>query len=233
MTPIDRSSLHEEVVARLRAAIVDGDLEPGSRVNERQLCERFGVSRTPLREALKVMASEGLVVLLPNRGARVAKLSPRDIEDTFAVMACLEALSGELACQRVGADTLAEIRALHYEMLAHHARRDLAAYYRLNERIHQMILCASENPVLIATHAGLALRIRRARYNADMPHAWWDQAVREHEQILDALTRRDGAALAALLRRHLERKIALMADATGERAERPADAAPVCPAAGE
>ncbi len=211
MTPIDRSSLHAEVVSRLRAAIVDGELAPGARINERELCERFGVSRTPLREALKVMASEGLVVLLPNRGARVATLTRADIENTFKVMACLEALSGELACARITDEEIAELRALHYEMLAQHARRDLPAYYRLNERIHHMILMASGNPVLIATHAGLALRIRRARYVADMPHGWWDQAVREHERILDALTRRDGAAIAVLLRQHLERKIDLMA----------------------
>jgi len=219
MTPISRSSLHEEVVARLRTAIVEAELAPGSRINERELCERFGVSRTPLREALKVMASEGLVVLLPNRGARVATLTRKDIEDTFAVMACLEALSGELACARIGDEAIAEIRALHYEMLAHHARRDLAAYYRLNERIHEMILAASENPVLIATHASLALRIRRARYTADMPRDWWNQAVQEHEQILDALTRRDGAAVGVLLRNHLERKIELMAHAADDVAE--------------
>lgn len=215
MTLIDRSSLHAEVVARLRTAIVDGELSPGSRINERELCERFGVSRTPLREALKVMASEGLVVLLPNRGARVATLTRADIEDTFTVMACLEALSGELACAHITEEQIAELRALHYEMLAHHARRDLEAYYRLNERIHNMILTASNNPVLIATHAGLALRIRRARYIADMPRDWWDQAVREHEQILDALIRRDGASIATLLRHHLERKIDIMGDSNG------------------
>lgn len=207
---IGRSSLHEEVVVRLRAAIADGDLPPGSRINERELCERFGVSRTPLREALKVMANEGLVVLLPNRGARVATLTRHDIEHTFTVMACLEALSGELACDHITEEGIAELRALHYEMLAHHARRDLESYYKLNERIHTTILHASANPVLIATHAGLAQRIRRARYIADMPRDWWDQAVREHEQILDALTRRDKAAMSDLLRKHLERKIDIM-----------------------
>ena len=87
--------------------------------------ERLGISRTPLREAYKVLATEGLVELLPNRGAAVARMSIEDIESTFEVMSALEALSGELACQRIADAEINQIRALHYEMLACHARRDL------------------------------------------------------------------------------------------------------------
>lgn len=210
MTRIVRATLHEEVVSRLRDMIVEGDLRPGERLNERELCDRFGISRTPLREALKVLANEGLVVLLPNRGARVTRLTRRDIEDMFHVMGALEALSGELACARIGDDAIAEIRALHYEMLARYARRDLREYFKLNERIHRSILAAAENPVLTAMYNSLAGRVRRVRFMANMSQERWDQAVREHEQILDALTRRDGAALSAILRDHLEHKCAVV-----------------------
>ncbi|MGQ9367918.1 GntR family transcriptional regulator [Azospirillum sp. ST 5-10] len=210
MNKIVRPSLHEEAVARLRDLIIEGALRPGERLNERELCEQFGISRTPLREALKVMANEGLVVLLPNRGARVTRLTRRDIQDMFHVMGALEALSGELACRRVSEDAVAEIRALHYEMLAAYARRDRREYFRLNQAIHAAILAAADNPVLTTMYASLAARIRRVRYMANMEQERWDQAVREHEQILDALTRRDATRLAAELRAHLEHKCAVV-----------------------
>jgi len=203
---IVRASLHEEVVTRLRDRIIEGDLRPGERLNERELCDMLGISRTPLREALKVLANEGLVVLLPNRGARVTRLTRRDIEDMFQVMGSLEALSGELACARIDDAAVAEIRALHYEMLAHYARRELHEYFRLNEQIHRAILAAADNPVLTAMYNSLAGRIRRARFMANMSPERWDEAVREHEQILDALAKREAGRLASLLCNHLEHK---------------------------
>lgn len=205
-------SLHETLVVRLRDLIVEGELEPGARISERLLCARFGISRTPLREALKVLASEGLVDLLPNRGARVVRLEDKDVEDMFEVMAALEALSGRLACARIGEPALAEIRALHYEMLAHYMRRRLPDYFRLNQAIHQAIVDAAENPVLKATYLSLNARIRRARYFANMSDERWAAAVAEHEAILSALTERDGEKLARILDAHLRNKSAVVRD---------------------
>ena len=105
--------LHEAVVDRLRDMIVQGELEPGTKLNERVLCTVLGRSRTPLREALKFLASEGLVELLPNRGAIVAKLDPERIKQIFAVMGALEGLAGELACRHASDADINEIRALH------------------------------------------------------------------------------------------------------------------------
>ena len=186
--------------------IVHGDLAPGSRVPERELCERFQVSRTPLREALKVLASEGLLELLPNRGAMVSRLTIADVEQMFPVMGALESLAGELAVHRIGEQGLAEIRALHYQMVLHHTRGELAPYFRLNQQIHERILEAADNPVLTNLYRGLAGRIRRARYQANMSAERWAQAVAEHEEILAALEARDGAALGAILKRHLRNK---------------------------
>ena len=205
-----RGSLHEHLVARLRDLIVEGELAGGARVPERLLCERFGVSRTPLREALKALASEGLVELLPNRGARVTQLTPEDVEHMFQVMGALEGLSGTLAADRISEPELAEIRALHYQMLAHYIRRQLPEYFRLNQAIHEAILDAARNPVLKSTYLGLAGRIRRARYAANMSEERWAQAVEEHEAILAALAARDGARLSALLVAHLKNKSAVV-----------------------
>src|SRR5581483_869537 len=185
----EEQSLHDEILSRLRDHIVEGNIPEGGRVPERQLCEMLGISRTPLREALKVLASEGLVELLPHRGARVAQLSEQDVRDMFQVMGTLEALAGELACARLTEIELAEITALHYQ------RAELPDYFRLNQAIHEAILEAARNPVLKATYQSLAGRIRRARYQANMSEARWRQAVEEHEAILRALSARDGAAL--------------------------------------
>jgi DNA-binding GntR family transcriptional regulator len=205
-------SLHEKLVIRLRDLLVEGEIEPGARVSERLLCERFGVSRTPLREALKVLASEGLVDLLPNRGARVARLEDKDVEDMFEVMAALEALSGRLACALIDEPALAEIRALHYQMLVHYMRRQLPEYFRLNQAIHEAIVDAAENPVLKATYLGLSGRIRRARYLANMSDDRWAAAVAEHEEILTALSERDGEKLARILETHLKNKCIVVRD---------------------
>lgn len=202
--------LHERACAALRDLIVEGELPPGSRISERELCARFGISRTPLREALKVLAREGLVELLPNRGARVARLDPKDVADMFDVMGALEALAGRLAAQRITEPELDEIRALHYEMLAAHARRDLPGYFCRNQAIHEAILRAARNPILATTYHGLAGRIRRARYLANMTLERWDEAVREHEAMLEALTARDAERLSRILGEHLDHKRAVV-----------------------
>ena len=201
-----RTDLHANLLERLRDLIVEGELVAGLRVPERVLCERFRVSRTPLREALKVLAAEGLIELLPNRGARVTRLTADDIAATLKVIGTLEALAGETACERITEGEIAEIRALHLEMLAHHARRDRPAYFKANQAIHQAIVAASGNTVLAQTYAGLSGRIRRARYAANLDLRRWDEAVAEHELILQALAARDAPRLARLLRTHLDNK---------------------------
>src|SRR3954462_14225920 len=118
--------LHDEVVMRLRDMLVEGALPPGARVPERELCAAFGISRTPLREALKVLAAEGHVTLLPNRGARATKLTLKDVHDLFELCAGLESLAGELACERIDKPALDRILALQAEMAEHHCNHALA-----------------------------------------------------------------------------------------------------------
>jgi DNA-binding GntR family transcriptional regulator len=206
--PITRKPLHEHAVDRVRDLIVRGELRPGERLNERMLCEQLGISRTPLREAIKVLASEGLVDLLPNRGAVVTALDTRRLAHALEVMGALEALAGELACRSASDARLSEIRALHAEMLAMYARKDLAGYFRFNQAIHLAIVEASGNPVLATMYRQLNVNARRARYMANLSKERWDAAVREHEQILAALEKRDVPALQRLLRDHLANKLA-------------------------
>jgi len=205
-TPIPRVSLHDAVVNRLRDLIIRGELHPNAHLGERELCERFEVSRTPLREALKVLAVEGLVELLPHRGARVACLTRADVQHMFEVMASLEALSGELAAAHVTDEQLAEIDAIHAEMIEAYERRDLPVYFDHNQAIHERIVAAGGNPVLREVYQGLSSRIRRARYAANMVEERWAAAVDEHEAMLAALHARDAGELSAILRDHLHKK---------------------------
>lgn len=208
--------LHAAVVDRLRDMIIQGELPPQAKLNERVLCEQLRISRTPLREALKYLASEGLVDLLPNRGAIVAPLDAARLREIFAVLGALEGLAGELACRNASDAAMNEIRALHYEMLAHHARGALAEYFRCNQEIHIRIVESAGNETLASVYRALNAHARRARYMANLSRERWDQAVREHEEILAALTRRDGARLAALLRDHLANKLVLVIEALGD-----------------
>src|SRR6202046_4085918 len=160
-------SLHDEILPRLRDHIVEGNIPDGSRVPERQLCEMLGISRTPLRAALKVLASGGLVELLPHRGARVRQLSERDLAELCDVMGGLEALAGRLACENISDAEIAEIERLHYEMYGCYLHRDMKGYFRINQSIHQKIVEASRNAALKSTYASFAGRIRRVRYSAN------------------------------------------------------------------
>ena len=207
-TPIIRRPLHEEAADRLRDLIVQGRLAAGARLNERLLTAQLGLSRTPLREAFKVLATEGLVELLPNRGAVVTQMDPVRLSESIAVMSALEALAGELACRSASDAQINEIRALHYEMLAYHARGDLAGYFKFNQAIHLKIVKYSGNAMLFNIYRQLNGNVRRARYMANLSKERWDAAVREHDEILAALSARDVKRIKALLSDHLAQKLA-------------------------
>ena len=203
---LPRPVLHQAVAVRLRQRIVEGQLAPGDKLNERELSDLLQVSRTPLREAIKMLAAEGLVALLPNRGAVAAQLSAQDVEHTFEVIAGLEGQSGELAAQRITEPELAEIRALHFEMRAAHARSDLPTYYRLNALIHNHINAAARNPVLTHTYLTVNARLQALRFRSNFDTAKWKRALKEHDKMLALLTARDAAGLRAMLVTHLEHK---------------------------
>jgi DNA-binding GntR family transcriptional regulator len=109
---VERQRLHDTVVGHLRNFIVEGLLAPGVKLNERTLCETLAISRTPLREALKVLAAEGLIDILPNRGASVSQMSEAEMRETFELMSGLEAFAGELACERITPVELSEIKTI-------------------------------------------------------------------------------------------------------------------------
>jgi DNA-binding GntR family transcriptional regulator len=203
---ISRRYLHDEVAERLRELISSGELEPRARVNELELAERFGISRTPLREAIKILATEGLLILLPNRGARVAAITIGELDETIEVVAGLEATAAELACRAIGDADVAAIEALHDAMMAAWRRRDNETYFTLNREIHEAIIKASGNAILQGLYETLSGRIQRARYAAHKTGEQWQRAVDEHVEMLRLLKARDGERLALLMRDHIRGK---------------------------
>lgn len=197
-----KGRLHTEVVQRLREQIVSGDLPPGTRLREVQLCERLGVSRTPLREAFRTLAAEGLVDLLPNRSVVVSALRGDELEHLFTVFATLEGLAAELACRNVTEAQVAEIGRLLSRMVDHHERGERIPYLELNQRIHRMTMEIAGNPVLLSVWQSLVPRVERARALPNLDARRWTAALFEHSKMFAALAARDGPLLARLTREH-------------------------------
>lgn len=203
---ISRKPLHEELVSRLQLMIISGDLLPGTKVPEKDLCQRFHVSRTPMREALKVLASDGLITLEPNRGAWVTRVTASEVEEVFPVLGALEALSGELACQNITDAEIHAVRELHDKMTVSYENGDLNAYFELNQKIHRMILLAARNNTLTTACQALSLRLQRPRYLANVSGERWSAALREHEKIITLLEARNGRQLGVALADHMTAK---------------------------
>jgi len=203
--PIARPSLHEAIVTRVRDMIIEGEIAPGTRIHEGNLGSRLGVSRTPLREALKFLASEGLLELSPGRGAVVRQFSAKDVHDSLVVLGDLEARAGRLACEHASDEEILEVRRMHDRMMQLYANRDRLPYFKLNQNIHSAILRLSKNDPLAYLHGILQARLRRIRYIGNEGPEKWAGAVADHEEMIVALEARDGERLAKVLTAHMDR----------------------------
>ncbi|MBX9931331.1 MAG: GntR family transcriptional regulator [Methylobacterium sp.] len=208
---INRRYLHDEVVERMRELILSGELQPRSRVNEGELTERFGISRTPLREAIKILATEGLLELLPNRGARVASLALSEIEEMIEVIAGLEATAAAITCHTISDEEVADIEADHSAMISAWKTGDQDTYFRHNRAIHEAVMAASRNATLNHIYVGLSGRVQCSRYSAHQSPEQWATAMAEHERMIELLRARDGEALSSLMRQHIRAKKSVIA----------------------
>ncbi|MFC0387187.1 GntR family transcriptional regulator [Muricoccus vinaceus] len=203
--PIVRRPLQEEVAARLRDLITLGEIPAGGRINEVALGTRLGVSRTPLREAVRMLAGEGLLELVPARGAVVRRYTGRDLADSLVVLKSLETLAARLACRDGTEGGIASVAALHDAMMERYARRDRLAYFKLNQAIHTAIVALPGNATLSWAHEAIQARMQHIRFIGNAAPEKWAGAVEEHEEMIRALSTRDGEALAAVLALHLDR----------------------------
>ena len=204
-TRLHRTSLHERATERLRTLIVRGELAPESVLVESELCALLGVSRTPLREALKLLAMQGLVELRQNRSARIPPIREEDIRDLFEAVSGIERVAAELAARKITPARLDHLRGLQEEIERHFADGDLQAYFSVNQQIHRAIVAAAENATLRETHEWLLGRAERARYLALSSPRRWGELVAEHRAILDALAARNADTAGRLLGAHVLR----------------------------
>jgi len=200
--PLVTTSLHDQLVARLREMVLEGELPPGSPLPENMLCETFGVSRTPLREAFKVLASEGLVELRPHRTPVVTPVEGDEIAAVFEVMIALDHLAASMACTRASTSQREALDGLHADLVVQHKAGNLNAYFKRNQQIHAEIVKLAGNPVLASAWAALAAKIYRARAQANYVGGRWEESLSEHEVFMDHFRRRDAIAFADALAEH-------------------------------
>lgn len=200
---IKNRTLHDQVASRVRDMIIEGILEPGSRIDEARLIEDLGVSRTPFREALRTLAAEGLVIVQPSKGSTVRKLTPEDVFSMLEVLGHLERLAGELACSRASDEEIDDLIALHNRMMDVYATRDRMPYYKLNQEFHTRLTALSKNQTLVEMQANLQARLKRIRYIGNRKPDYWSGAVKDHEDMIAALRKRDGTRLGDTMARHL------------------------------
>jgi DNA-binding GntR family transcriptional regulator len=203
LTGTRRRGIHEVVRGAIRDRVLDGRLAAGSRIDEKALCEQLNVSRTPIREALKVLAAEGLIELLPNKGSRVIGNSATRIRHLFSVIASLERLAAELVCKTASDKELKVLREMHTAMETFFHARNRHEYFELNHKIHESIIALTRNPELVRAHAELMIRARSPRFIAITSVDRWNESIKEHALLTGALELREARFAGEILFRHV------------------------------
>lgn len=200
------NSLHDEVADGLRARIFDGQLAPGSFIDEAALCADLAISRTPLREALKVLAAEGLVRHEPRRGSFVSQVTEQDLDEIFPVIALLEGRCALEATLHATDADIAALDSLHTRLQEHAAAKRITDYYAVNFQIHEAIITLANNRWLAQTIADLRKILKLARLQQLHAPGRLEQSLSEHLAVFAAIKARDGEAADAAMRTHLLRQ---------------------------
>lgn len=215
-------TLPVQIAAQLRREILRGRLAPGASIKERDSAAILGVSRTPLREAIRMLATEGLVELRPARSPVVAEFSYKQIADNIAVLTALELLSGQLACEIATPAQIAEVAAAQDRLERLWDDLDPIDIFELDMDVHLAIARASNNPVLVETHKAILSRMWRARYLSARRKHSRARVLAEHKAIVEGLQTRDAAMVRSHLESHLEHLLINVQDYFAHGAEAPA-----------
>jgi len=202
-TPITRHALYEEVAERLRTRIYAHELAPGAWLDEQTLAAELGISRTPLREALKVLASEGLVRLEPRRGCYVTELTEQDLDDIFPVMALLEGRCAQEAARRAASADFLELAAIHEDLERHAAAGDADRFFEANHAFHSAVQRIAGNRFLAQMIDDARKVLKLTRRDSLRLDGRLKQSLIEHRAILSALRKREENEAARLMHDHL------------------------------
>jgi DNA-binding GntR family transcriptional regulator len=193
-------ALYEEVAELLRQRIFRRELEPGSWIDELKLAEEYGISRTPLREALKVLAAEGLVTMKVRRGAYVTEVSEQDLAEVYHLLSLLESDAAQVVAERATEAQLQELQALHRELEG--ALDDRERFFALNERFHMRLLEVAGNRWRNQMVADLRKVMKLNRHNSLLKSGRIEDSLAEHAAVMQALVRRDAAAAREQMQQH-------------------------------
>ena len=199
-TPLAECALYERVAERLRARIFAHTLGPGSWIDEQALAAEFGISRTPLREALKVLASEGLVTMKLRRGAYVTEVSERDLTEVYHLLALLECDAAVVVAREASDAQVAELQALQDQLEVQVADRD--AFFSTNERFHTRLLEIADNRWRNQLVADLRKVMKLNRHHSLFKHGRLNASLDEHRAIMAAITERDSVLVHQLMHQH-------------------------------
>jgi len=200
---IKKQALYEQVADLVRQRIYDGQLIPGEAIDERALCELYEISRTPLREALKVLSREGLVELKPNRGCFVRNVEMAELAELFPVMSVLEGLAARQAAENLTDQDLAELEQMHEELERRAQSGDITAYYEANSAFHMKVQALSDNRWLQRVGSELRQVLKLARHSQLTIPGRLSASLQEHREILGAFRQRDAAGADRLMQTHL------------------------------
>jgi DNA-binding GntR family transcriptional regulator len=200
---IRRPALHAQVVDKLRRLIANGDIPAGERLNELQIAATFRVSRTPIREAVKLLASEGLLELLPGRGARVKRLTAQEVRDHFDVIGALERHAVELAVPRMTEAQRVELAALRESMKSAFDADDSRGYFDSNQKMHRFFVRVAGNATLAALHDAMTKRARRERPLTLASGLRWSASMAEHADLVAAALGGEAERAGVLMLDHL------------------------------
>ncbi len=196
-------ALYQEVAERLRQRIFSHELKPGTWVDEQALAVQYGISRTPLREALKVLAAEGLVTLKPRRGCYVTEISDRDLDDIFSIMSLLEGQCARAAAERATSSELAELERIHAQLEEAAHKGDIDRFFEANQAFHRSLQTIADNRWLLQVIEDLRKVIKLSRHHSLFSEGRLEQSLAEHRGILTALLARDADLTERLMREHI------------------------------
>ena len=204
-TKLINRPLYEDVAERLRAQIFAHELAPGSWLDEQSLAQQFGISRTPMREAIKVLASEGLVTTKMNRGAYVTEVDRRDLEQIFTVLSLLEGQAAKETASKATEEELNLLDDLHHRLEKAAADRDVEQFFEINVKFHELIQDIASNAWMNVVIADLRKVLKLQRRDSLTRTGRLQNSLLEHREILQAILKRDPTAAEAAMRKHLAR----------------------------
>ena len=197
-------TLREKILENIRDAIISGAIKAGSRVSEPDLAERYGISRTPIREAFRQLESEGYLTVIPRRGAVVSEFSEKEVEEFYAIKSILEGYAARRACGKLTAKELDRLQAINNRLAELASLNDIKTFFKVHNDFHDVFIKAADNGKLRELIASLGTRFQRLRLMSISLPGRMGISVQEHEKIIEAFRRKDEEAAEMLVRKNAE-----------------------------